>query len=183
MDTNEFDYYLIDSKDDESYPLIMEVGYKPNDINPKLILLEFNDPKPRNPVMADFLEGPEIYITAKIADIIKKFNPKGVKFIPTKLTDPKKNVYENYTCMLIDNDIEALDKEQSVFEKPRRVYFISKFVLDRKVLGEIPLEERLVLVPEESPDYKVFHKSVVDAIMAENPTGVQFHPLENWSAF
>ena len=183
MNTNEFDYYLIERKHDETYPLIKEVGYKPNDINPKLILLEFDDPKPRNPVMADFLEGPEVFISAKIADVIKKFNPKGVKFIQTKLTDPKKNVYENYLCMHVENRIEALDKEQSEYEYEYRVYSITKFVIDRKNLGEIPLEERLIFAPKETPARKVFHKSVVDAIMAENPTGVQFRPLENWSAF
>jgi hypothetical protein len=78
------------------------------------------------------------------------------------------------------NDIAAMDKEKSEFTKPRRAYFISKFVLDREALKKIPLEKRLVFVLKEAPSRVVFHKSVVDAIMAENPTGVQFRPIENW---
>ncbi len=180
---NEFDYYLISRKNDQTYPLIKEVGYKPDDINPTLIKLEFNDPIPRNPVLADYLSGPEVYITAKIADVIKKFNLDYVKFIETELTDPKKNKSKDYLCMMVDNDIEAMDKEKSEFEYEFRVYTIFKFVLDKDSLGTIPLEKRLIFIPEESLEKVVFHKSVVDAIMAENPTGVQFHPLENCSDF
>jgi hypothetical protein len=174
---NDFDYYLIESKSDETYPLIRIAG-RDNRENPTLMHLEFNDPVPRNPVMADYLEGSENFFIARIADVIKKLNIDGVRFIATELTDPKGNVYDNYFCLNVENDIEAMDKEKSEYVYKYRIYSIRKFVLDREALKKIPLEKRLVFVLEEALSRVVFHKSVVDVIMAENPTGVQFKRIE-----
>jgi predicted glycosyltransferase len=80
----------------------------------------------------------------------------------------------------VDNKIEAMDKEKSEYEYEFRIYSIYKFVLDREALKKIPLEKRLVFRLREALSRTVFHKSIVDAIMAENPTGVQFRPIENW---
>ncbi|GHT14496.1 hypothetical protein FACS189432_06520 [Bacteroidia bacterium] len=178
---NEFEYYLIERKSDQAYPLIKEVGYEPDDINPTLIEIEFNDPIPRNPVLADLLKGPENYVTSKIADVIKKLNIEGVRFIATELTDPKGNVYDDYFCLNVANKIEAMDKEKSEYVYKYRVYSIRQFVLDRETLKKIPLEKRLVFRLREALSRTAFHKSVVDAIMAENPTGVQFRPIEEWT--
>ncbi|MWP49536.1 MULTISPECIES: DUF1629 domain-containing protein [unclassified Gilliamella] len=165
---------------DQTYPLIKEVGYEPedDDRNATLVYLEFNDPIPRNPVMADFLSGPEIYITDKIVEVIKNFSIKGVKFIDTELTTPKGELIEDYFCMLVDNDIEVLDKEKSEFTYKYLVYSVSKFILDREVLNKIPLEERLIFLPEESPSKILFHETVAKAIMDENPTGMEFINIE-----
>ena len=180
--TNEFDYYLIERKSDETYPLI-KINGRDNRQNPTLMYIAFNNPVPRNPVMADYLKGSENFFTARIADAIKKLNIYGVRFIATELTDHKGNVHNDYFCLAVDNDIAAMDKEKSEYTKPRRAYFINKFVLDREALKKIPLEKRLVFVLEEAPSRVVFHKSVVDAIMAENPTGVQFRPIEEFAHF
>jgi hypothetical protein len=59
-------------------------------------------------------------------------------------------------------------------------YSIDRFTLDKEVLGKIPLEERLIFRLEEDETMKLYHKSIVDAIMAVNPTGVQFTKVEDW---
>jgi hypothetical protein len=176
---NDFDYYIIERKTDETYPLIMETGYEPDDINPKLIKMAFNDPIPKKPVMADYLKGPENYFMAKIADIIMNLKLDYIKLIETKWVGKQKDIMEKYWCLNVDNDIEAMDKEKSVYKKPRRAYFIEKFVLDKVALEKIPLKKRLIFVLEEAPSRVVFHKSVVDLIMAVNPTGLQFKPIKD----
>ena len=45
---NDFDYYIIDSKNDKTYPLISIKG-RDNRQNPTLMDIAFNDPIPRNP--------------------------------------------------------------------------------------------------------------------------------------
>ena len=181
--TNEFDYYLIERKSDETYPLIMETGYEPDDINPKLIKIAFNSPVPRNPVMADYLKGAESFFTTRIADVITKLNIEGVKLIETKWAGKQKNLTEKYFCLNVTNKIEAMDKEKSDYEYEFRIYSIYKFVLDKEALKKTPLENRLIFKLREALSRVVFHKSVVDAIMAENPTGVQFRPIEEFGDF
>jgi hypothetical protein len=174
---NDFDYYIIDSKDDEMYPLI-DIRGRDNRENPTLIDIEIGDPVPRKPVMADYLQGSECFFTAKIADIIKNLKLDYIKLIETKWVGKYKNIEEKYWCLNIDNDIEAMDKKESIFEYEFRVYSIEKFVLDKTALKKIPLEKRLIFVLTEDMSNVVFHKSVIDLIMAVNPTGLEFKPIE-----
>lgn len=174
---NEFEYYFIRRKDDEAYPLICITG-RDDEENPTFMNLEFNEPIPRNPVMADYLEGPEIFITEKIANKIKELNINGVKLISTELVDTKGTLYDNYFCLLTNKDIEAMDREKSDFEYEFQIYEIEKFVFDQALLKSIPLEDRLVFVLGESPEKTLFHRSVVDAIMVLNPTGMEFVNME-----
>ncbi|MWP49537.1 MULTISPECIES: DUF1629 domain-containing protein [unclassified Gilliamella] len=170
-------YYFIRRKSDQTYPLLC-ITERDDPKNPTLINLEFNGTIPRNPVMADFLSGPGVFITDKIVEVIKTFTPKGVRFIDTELTTPKGDLIEDYFCMLVDNDIAILDKQKSEFTYKYLIYNISKLVLDRKILSEIPLEERLIFIPEESPEKKLFHETVAKAIMDVNPTGMEFINIE-----
>lgn len=169
-------YYFIQRKSDQAYPLI-RITKRDDLVNTTLINLEFNGTIPRTPVMSDFLSGPEIFITNKIVNIIKNFNPKGVKIINTELTTPKGDLIEDYFCLITENIIEALDKEKSDFERPRRSYFIKKLILDRKILNEIPLEKRLVFMLRESL-HTVFHEKLAKTIMEVNPTGMKFINIE-----
>jgi hypothetical protein len=57
---------------------------------------------------------------------------------------------------------------------------IEKIVLDKEKLAAVPLEDRLVFVAKEDPAFILYHKSVVDIIMAANPEGVVFTPVEEW---
>jgi hypothetical protein len=146
--------------------------------------IEFNNNPPlRKPVMADFLKGSECFFSKKIYDIINTLHLDYIKLIETKWVGKQKDIAEKYWCLNVDNDIAVMDKEKSVYEKPRRTYFIKKFVLDRESLKKIPLEKRLIFVMEEAMSNVVFHKSVVDAIMATNPTGLEFKPIEEYGTF
>ena len=214
--TNEFDYYLIDSKYDGTYQFIeLEDFLYEGDINDGIVTLEyikFRNPIPRDFVMADYLRDIDLgynYFTARIANAIKKLNIYGVSFIDTELTDPEGNANNDYFKLEAYNCIAAMDKEKSeyvvkhlvyssedkfegvynidkfvlnsqlpiILDIRHRVYYIEKLVLDIAILKQIPLEKRLVFFLEESDEKVFFHKSVVDVIMAENPTGVEFRSI------
>jgi hypothetical protein len=128
--------------------------------------------------MADFLKGSECFFNKKIADVINGLKLDYIKIIKTQWVGKQKDIVEKYFCLNVDNDIEAMDKEKSEFIYKYRVYSIKKFILDKAALEKIPFEKRLIFVLDEAPSRVVFHKSVVDLIMAQNPTGVQFIHIE-----
>jgi hypothetical protein len=176
-------YYMLKRKGDEAYPMLRIDGreYDENR-NITLIHLELNSPVPRKPVMADFLYSPaSTTLSKRIAAAMQEMNMEGVQFVPTRLTMPKGEIIEDYICVVVDNNTyEAMDKEKSDYTMGRRSYFISKLVLDRKVLAEIPLSRRLGFRLKEAPGYGLYHESVIERIQSLNPTGVFFVDIEEY---
>jgi hypothetical protein len=169
----DFEYYVMRRKGDQAYPLIRVVNE-----DSEIMELEFNG-SVRNPVMADFLSGPLDFVRKRIADVMQSLNMEGVRFIPTKLTFPKGEITEDYICINVeDNTYEAMDKEKSDFEYDCGSYWINKIVLDREILKDIPLNKRLGFRLREKPGYPLYHKSVIEAIAALEPTGVYFENIE-----
>lgn len=196
---NEFEYYIIERKGNKAYPLVvgapgsshtyLYIGdnfspYHETEIpDPKTMEFIFQDPIPRKPVIGDYFFGSsESIVSKKIADAIIPMNIKGIQLIPATVRSNKGDLYEDYYYIHIYHYIEAMDKDNSDFElRPSgRGYSIDSFNLDKNVLKEIPLEERLVFKLKEKGVMKLYHRSVVDAIMATNPEGVQFIKVEDW---
>ena len=181
---NEFEYYVMNSKGDDTYPLLKVVGRKYTEEGlESLLYLEFNDPVPQNPVMADFLSGPYDFVSGRIADVMKSFDMEGVEFIPGELTDHKGRTIKDYYCINVEcNTYEAMDKVKSDYEYDEDVdcYWVNKIVLDKEVLKQIPSNRRLGFRLEEKPGYFLYHKSIVDAIITANPTGVVFRNIEDF---
>jgi len=174
---NNFDYYMMRRKGDQTYPLIRILAD-----NSDFMELAFNNPIPNNPVMADYLSGPEDFVTKRIAKAMQQLNMEGVGFIPTRLTDRKGNIIEDYICIDVNCNIyEAMDKNKSEYEYEYGSYWIQKVILDRESLNNIPLNKRLGLRLKEAPGYSLYHQSVVDAIMALDPTGIYFQHIEEYN--
>jgi hypothetical protein len=201
MAINEFEYYLIERKGDKAYPLVtadedsehteLYIGdnfskYRGKPIpKPKKTEFVFCDPIPRKPVIGDYFSEPESIVSKKIADAMKAMNIKGIQLIPATVESNKGDVYEDFFFVYIHHYIEAMDKEKSDFELDEyddedKIYTIDSFRLDETVLKSIPLEERLIFKLKESGSKKLYHRSVVDVIMATNPEGVQFTKVEDW---
>jgi hypothetical protein len=181
---NEFKYYMLRRSGDQAYPLLRIAG-KDYDENGRAskVYLEINTPRPRKPVLADYLySAASSTVSKRIAEAMQQLGMEGVQFIPTELTLPKGEIIEDYICVKVDdNTYEAMDKEKSDFTKGSGTYssyFISKVVLDRKVLSEIPLSKRLGFRLKELPATCLYHESVIEAIAALNPTGVYFQDIE-----
>ncbi|GHV35490.1 hypothetical protein FACS1894178_5140 [Bacteroidia bacterium] len=185
---NEFKYYVLKRKGDQSYPMLRIVNRDYDEDRKCLkVYLEINTPQPKKPVLADFLYAPETIVSKRIAEVMQSLNMEGVQFIPTQLTLPKGEIIEDYVCVLVDdNTYTALDKEESDYtedvwdEEEEPLYEVSKVVLDRKVLSKIPLNKRLGFQLSENPGDYLFHHSVIEAINALNPTGVFYVDIEEY---
>lgn len=189
---HEFEYYLIDSDDTPSVPLLMAdknqstrilLDRKPVEPLNTPMKLCFNPPIPRNPRMVDFHELPSSVFSRKIKDVLQPLNIYGLQLLPATIRGKNDEYYEDYWVAYIYNRITCLDmknSEYSVYEDDGKVNFITRFFLDAKKLMEIPLEKRLVFMLAEDISKRIYHKSLVDAIMAVNPKGVAFTPIEGW---
>ena len=180
-----FKYYVMKRKGDQAYPLLKIVGRDFDENNKlKLVYLEINTPKPNKPVLADFLHGPEVILSKRIATAIQKMNMEGIQFVPTQLTLKKDEIIEDYICVLFDNNTyEALDKGKAIFTKDDDfpIWNVEKIVLDKKILEQILLNNRLGFRLKEAPGYGLFHESVIEKISALNPTGVFFVDIEKYA--
>jgi hypothetical protein len=198
MATNEFEYYLMERRGNKAFPLVspkagsqhtyLYIGDNFSEFhgkpipNPKTMEFMFGSPIPRKPVIGDYFDdaGDGGVVSKKIADIMIPMNIKGIQMIPSTVMSNKGDLYKDFFFIYIYHYIEAMDKEKSDFECEDVTYFIDSFKLDESVLKEIPLEERLVFKLKEDGTMNLFHRSVVDAIMATDPEGVQFIKVEDW---
>lgn len=173
-----FEYYLLERKGDQTYPLIRIA-----DNHSEIMQLEISEPKHRKPVLADYLRGSEDFLKKHIVEAMQALNMERVKFRSTELDDGKGNIIDDYVCIIADdNCYKALDKEKSDFKynEERNRYRIKKVVLDRKVLSEIPLNQRLGFCLREASGYRLYHKSVIDVIQSFDPTGVYYVNIEDY---
>lgn len=91
--------------------------------------------------------------------------------------------YDNLTIAYIHRKLKTFDEELSEVKRKRRDggwISIKKVVLDKKILSQIPLEDRLTYVSTEYSSLKLYHESIVDIIKSVNPTGIRFTPIEEW---
>jgi hypothetical protein len=189
---NEFDYYLIERAGGAAYPLLDETpgskhtrkyiyNNKENVIeNPETMEFTFGEPYPRKPVIGDYFSQPESIVSGKIKNVLEPLRIKTIQLIPAIVTSNKGEVYEGFYYIHLYKIIQAMDMKTSKYEQDDDYFSIDRFNLDTEILGKIPLEVRLIFKLKESPTKKLYHKSIVDAIMAVNPVGVQFTKVEDW---
>lgn len=158
--------YLNSTEPIEGEPEMMHLGLMVKEINPQ---------------MNDYLTLPNPVVSKKIYDVLSPLNIKTIRLLDS-IVYVNGEVYENkYWVIHIHKDIECIDKDLSICEfEINSLENIEKLVLDRKVLGAIPLEDRLIFCLEEASTYYLFHKSVVDIIMGINPEGMGFKKFESW---
>jgi hypothetical protein len=173
MSKTEFDYYLIDLDFRVAKrPQVNIVDKEGDNQDPSLYKLEFEN-QFKDPFMADYFF--EELFSEKIAEVLKNLNIEGIRLIPTKWVKKQKDRTEKYFYLQVDNEFEVMDKDKSEYEYEHRMYSIEELVVAEEFL-KIPLEKRLVFEMSEEVE-TLFHKSVVDAIMATKPTGLKFKPF------
>lgn len=100
----------------------------------------------------------------------------GINWVPANLTN--KQVNRDYLYMNFLQEISCVDLVNSNYSKvyPNGVIMgLVKLVLDDEVLSKIPLNQRLIFTMEQTADV-LFHKSVVERIMATAPINITFTP-------
>jgi hypothetical protein len=188
----DFDYYIIGGDGNPSAPLLRAdgdqdtwflIGDEPVEIE-KPMELCFNSPIPRNPKMLDYHSLPDTVVSKKIYEALAPMNVYGIQLVPAVVRNNKTNdIYEDYWVVYVYNEISCVDRnlsEYTVDEDNGSIRQIYTLVLDKKVLENIPLEKRLVFRLGEGISKLIYHKSVVDAIMAVNPEGIRFGKIKDW---
>ena len=184
------EYYIIGMSNNGSYPHLdgenrgMEYYYKREAIEkPKKMKFKLGYPIPRKPKMVDYHPTPYTVISPKIQEIIESFNLKGVQLLPLVIKGKNDELYKDYKLIHIYNIIPALDKGKSDFKWVSNLNIanpIRRLRLKEKVLDEISLDDRLLFRLEENTVFELYHKKIVDTIMATNPEGLQFTKVEDW---
>lgn len=187
-------YFLIEENDrQDQYPMIR----LKEDNNAEFYLglpepikdpdtFEFEFMKPCSPMsrMADYHLYDYIVFSEKIVDVLKEINPYKIEFLEAELTDKRGNTNYDYYVMHVCNRVQCFVKEKSAWTPPafdpNEVMSIDIMTIDMDKLEKIPLEQRLIFDLEECFAYTLFHESVVDAILATEPTNIRFVSVNAW---
>ena len=184
--SNQFKYYRLFPTNEPDIPTIKEktstdylyLGRKID--NPELMIFDFSGPSPIHPNMVDYLSSPRDVFSQKVYDVLSPMNIKSIQLMEAVIEDGNGKEYKDYWGLNIIQRLTCIDRELSKCSfKSFGLAKIKKLVLDRKVLIEIPLEERLIFRVKEHP-YALFHVSIVKAIQAVNPTGMRFIDFEKF---
>jgi hypothetical protein len=183
---------LIGSDNTPSVPLLMPDdnqntwmlhGREPIEPLEKPMELCFCPPVPGKPRMVDFHELPSSVFSQKIYDVLQPMNIDGLQLLPAIIRGKDNNFFKDYWVAYVYNRITCMDMERSQYDISKldgKIKNILRFFLDDKMLAKIPLENRLVFLLEEGMSKRIYHKSIVDAIMSVNPVGIQFLPIQEW---
>lgn len=181
------EYYILRRENNDSYPLLRSTTNADYEFDDNFIedanIIEYTlgRPIPKKPIMVDYHKTPYSVISDKIANEIK--GVYGVQLISAIITGKDKELYENYFYLHIHNHLPVLDREKSVYtwiERRQRANPIEKLYLNNDLLSAIPLEKRLVFRLKENSTFEIFHKSIVDKIIATEPKGLLFVNVEDW---
>jgi len=196
METNDFDYYIAESDNSFTSPLLNV----DNDVDTKginflyreqkvpddtVVYLSFGTPVPRKPAMVDYLwlRGREVF-SKKVYDVLKNHNFKGLQLVPAIITSRKGEVYKDYWILNVYQEYALLDPEKSERKGSINDFgcwgMVKKMVLNKELVLKMPLEDRLAFTCRENPAYVLYHKTLVDLIMSVNPEGIVFIPIDKW---
>ena len=188
MNTNEFEYYLVNPVFDGHIPMVRDDDDYPPRQNPYRLC--FASPIPKTPRMVDYhsLRGSIGIYSQKVYDVLAPLNIKGIYLIPAIIRGKNDEEFENYYKMNVMNEYLTFDRDKSEYEfyeaededDEDEWVSIDKIALNIDALSEIPSEERLIYKSKEHSGYTLYHKSIVDIIMSVNPEGVCFTSVEVW---
>lgn len=179
------DYFVLERAGPSSYPLLEwdqsgSAFYKGTPVTvTEPIKLRLGAPVPRNPVMVDHHSLPEPVLSTRIKDALEPLELHGVQLVPADVR--VKDEVLRYWLLHVYNELNCLDRQRSActFYPDGDVLSINTLVLDEAVLRDIPLEKRRVFLLENM--VYIFHRTVMDHVMALKPEGLCFFPVSQWS--
>jgi hypothetical protein len=192
---NEFDYYLIESEGSYTSPALVEddefddVDYLYDmemASDDTISHLTFRPPLPQKPQMIDyhFVNGGWQVYSKKIYDVLKTKDIIGLQLVPAIIRGKKNEEYTDYWIANVHQEYAFLDenmsKRKGSIDSYGRWGMVLKMVLNKDLISNTPLENRLIFVTKESGSYILYHKSIVDLIMSANPIGLKFISIDKW---
>jgi len=182
------DYFVLEAAASNDHPMLAWdeyvsdfAGRKPFTVT-RPLQLRLGKPVPRNPVMVDHHTIPEPVVSPRLNEALEPLALHGTQFVPVDVKVKPEDV-RRYWILHVYNWIACMDRQLSKFSlySDGDVLGLYKLVLDEKVLREVPLERRLVFCLAEATSTHLFHHSVVERVMAIQPEGLRFIPVEKWS--
>jgi hypothetical protein len=185
------EYFVIESAPNNRHPLLqwdeLVWGFgRPEPVSvAHPVRLRLGKPIPRDPEMVDHHSLPQPVFSTRIAEVLEPLDLFGVQLVPADVKVKECDV-RRYWVLHVYNEISCVDRQRSVLsidDDDGRVLGIDSLVLDERVLERIPQEQRLLFVLEESISTCVFHRSVVERILALTPPpeGVRFIRVDRWN--
>ncbi|GEL74598.1 imm11 family protein [Myxococcus virescens] len=146
------------------------------------VRLKLGEPIPPRPVMVDHHSLPAPVVSTRVKEALEAVDLHGVQLVPADVQVG--DFVLRYWLVHMWRSIRCMDRNRSIFETSRSgltLLSLDKLFLDEAVLGETPLEERLVFRLAESVVH-VFHRTVVERVLALSPLpeGLRFVPVTEW---
>ena len=129
--------------------------------------LQFSELNPNPDLDVDYfdLDSAGVY-SKRIKDVLEKIMPiKFFEFVPVIIEDDDGEEINDFYIANIYQEIDCFDPKLSQYRGTTdtgRWEGIEKAIINKEILSTIPLEERLVLVSHEGPQFHLYHKSIVD---------------------
>ena len=120
-------------------------------------------------------------VSDRIKNAIAPMNIKNLEFVPAQI-EYKENVFPHFWLMHPLTELDVVDLSRSAIELDMDGDFIGiqRMSLDGAKLDKIPLEDRLFFRLKHRASLFMWHCSLVHAVMAVNPSGIQFFDAEGY---
>jgi len=193
--TLDTEYYVLESENNEHYPLLgidseSTVG-KATFYRPEPVKLEDDDhlvfamdaPIPEQPQLSSYLVTPCPVIDEKLKQVLESVMIAGSQYFPASVRFDGR-LHDHYYFWHVYLEISCLHKERSEYEWDEDdpdFYMVDKISLDETILNRISESGRWVFRLKESINRILVHESVVEKVMAINPTGIRFIRVDEWN--
>ncbi|MCP3165755.1 imm11 family protein [Myxococcus qinghaiensis] len=183
------EYFVLEAAANDSHPLLQwdESGsafHRGEAVSvTEPIRLRLGQPVPRHPVMVDHHTLPEPVISERIRNVLEPLSLHRVQFVPADVRVSTGDV-RRYWLMHVFNELACIDARRSLCRRsPSGLVMVSldKLVLDEQMLRAVPEELRRVFVLTESVSTYLFHVSMVEKVLALQPEGFRFVPVNQWN--
>ncbi|NVJ28746.1 hypothetical protein HUW62_46895 [Myxococcus sp. AM011] len=147
------------------------------------VRLRLGDPVPASPSMVDHHSLPDPVFSGRVKEVLERLAISGSQLVPADVRMPSGAVLR-YWLLHTHQEIACMDRGLSRFsiDPDGEVLGIEKLVLDSNVLRAVPERARLVFALKEDLGVRLFHRSVVEAVLGVQPPpeGVRFFPVADW---
>ena len=147
--------------------------------NPQMTYYRFGKGSPLRHRLSDYsFARCNTVVSKKIYNVLAPMNIHGVQFLPATVRGGWRKFKGQYYVHVI-NEYDVIDENKSKLERSSVgfIMHIDKLVLNEEVLAAIPLEERLIFGTKGYSVKKLYHKTIVDRVMAIKPKGIGFYKI------
>ena len=130
-------------------------------------------------------------VNNQIHDRLKFFDFDGMQLYPAIYIDDDGHYHENYWCMNFWEELDCIDRENSVLsERSQRELIedpttddlaVDQYYLSAEVLDQVPEQDRLIFkIGGDDKGYVLVHQKIADIFKEENAMGVKLYKVSEY---